>query len=139
MEPRYKVKGYKAFSSSLECRSFKFKVGEKYHHVGEIKICQSGFHFCERLRDVFEYYEDHTDNTRICEVLADEVFSKEDKSVCRDLVIVRELSKAEIYVLANTPYGDGDGDGDGYGNGYGTKRYKRPEFIQIISTEEKAA
>lgn len=50
------VKGYKAMNSDMTCREFKFKEGKTYKS-GALKMCSEGFHFCENLLDVYNYYE----------------------------------------------------------------------------------
>jgi len=51
------IEGYKVFNNDWTCRDFKYEVGETYKHGGEIKWCESGFHFCKKLKDCFNYYE----------------------------------------------------------------------------------
>jgi hypothetical protein len=52
-----KIKGYKGFQKGLVCRDKKYQVGKEYKHKGDIKLCESGFHFCENPLDVLEYYD----------------------------------------------------------------------------------
>jgi hypothetical protein len=51
------IKGFKAFDKGLTCKGFKFEEGKEYTHEGDIKICESGFHFCENPLDVLNYYD----------------------------------------------------------------------------------
>lgn len=51
-----KVKGYKAMNVDMTCRGYQFEIGKTFHHKGKINPCVSGFHFCEKLEDVFMYY-----------------------------------------------------------------------------------
>ena len=51
-----KITGFKAFNKDLECRGFKYEIGETYNHDGKIGICDKGFHFCELPFDVLNYY-----------------------------------------------------------------------------------
>jgi hypothetical protein len=50
------VVAYKGFNPGLECRGFKYQVGETYKTEEGIKLCGSGFHACEYPLDVFNYY-----------------------------------------------------------------------------------
>ena len=61
------VKGYKVFNPDWTCRDFQYKVGETYEHDGDIELCGSGFHFCLKAIDCFNYYMFDSDN-RVAEV-----------------------------------------------------------------------
>jgi hypothetical protein len=50
------MKGFKAFHKDMTCNGFQYKEGETYEHDGKLKICSSGFHFCENPLDVLNYY-----------------------------------------------------------------------------------
>jgi hypothetical protein len=51
------IKGYKGFQKGLICRDKQYQIGKEYKHKGELKLCESGFHFCENPLDVLEYYD----------------------------------------------------------------------------------
>ena len=90
------MKGYKAFDKDLKCRNFEFKVGHTYSITGELKICSNGFHFCEKLEDVYEYYPKSID-TRICEVEAlGSSVTEDNKTATSTIKIIRELTEKEI-------------------------------------------
>ena len=109
------MKGYKGMNHDMTCRGMKFEVGKTYHVDGRVEVCNNGLHFCEKLGDVFDYYQ--RDGNRFFEVVASGTVKTEgNKSATSDLTIVRELSDIEIN---RTVYGDGCGYGYGYGNGYG--------------------
>lgn len=63
------MKGYKAFNPDWTCRGFVYEVGKEYTHQGYIKPCESGFHFCQRAVDCFNYY-DFNPNNKVAEVEA---------------------------------------------------------------------
>ena len=96
------MKGYKVFNSDWTCRGFQYKVGKTYEHEGEISPCNSGFHFCKRAVDCFNYYPFNSDN-RVAEVKAlGEIKTDGDKSVTNKIKIIRELSWHEVLELVNT-------------------------------------
>ena len=102
-------------NADMTCRGMPYEVGKSYHVYGKICVCSNGLHFCERLTDVFDFYE--RDGNRFFEVEASGTIKTEGrKSAASDLLIVRELTDIEIN---RTAYGDGYGYGYGYGNGNG--------------------
>lgn len=115
------MKGYKGMSEDMTCLGMHYEVGKSYHVDGEIALCHNGIHFCERIKDVFEFYRENSAN-RFFEVDASGVIvSDGTKSAASDLTILRELTEEELFRCI---YGDGCGEsrdinGNGYGNGHG--------------------
>ena len=115
------MKGYKGMNADMTCRGMRYEVGESYHVGGNITVCERGLHFCERLTDVFDYYE--REGNRFFEVEASgTVRTDGKKSAASDLLIVRELGDIEINRIC---YGNGYGNGDGYGDGNGDGNIQR--------------
>lgn len=51
------VEGYKGLDKNMQGRNnFQYEVGKSYHHDGEVSLCDSGFHLCLKLDDVFNFY-----------------------------------------------------------------------------------
>jgi hypothetical protein len=113
------MKGYKAFNKDLKCRGFQFVVGKTYKIEGKLKICEAGFHFCEKLNSVYNYYPKSVD-TRVCEVESlGLVDTKDDKSCTNHIKIIRELSKEEISLLTDDlKFNSGDRNSGHYNSGH---------------------
>ena len=95
------MKGYKVFNSDWTCRGFQYEVGKAYKHDGVISPCVSGFHFCEKAVDCFNYY-DFDPKNKVAEVEATgNVLTKGDKSVTSEIVILREIEWAELLSMVN--------------------------------------
>ena len=95
------IKGYKVFNSDWICRGFQYKVGETYIHNGNIKMCVSGFHFCQKASDCFSYYQ-FDSNNKVAEIEAiGLVETSGNKSVTDRIVIVREITWQELLTIVN--------------------------------------
>ena len=87
------MKGFKGFKKDLTCHGLQFKEGETFEHNGEMKLCSSGFHFCENPIDVFQYYSPST--SRFMEIEGEDVSVETDgdsKRVCKKILIKKEIS-----------------------------------------------
>jgi len=96
------MKGYKVFDENWKCQGFQFKVGETYIHKGKISMCSSGFHFCEKVTNCFNY-KNFDPNNKIAEIEADEnnIILGNDKHCTGKITIIREISWEEMLKLAN--------------------------------------
>lgn len=100
------IKGYKVFNPDWTCRDFQYKVGETYEHYGDIELCGSGFHFCVKATDCFNYYM-FDSNNKVAEVEAIGLVKADGcKSVTNKIRIVRELDWSEVLKLVNTGSGN---------------------------------
>ena len=96
------VKGYKVFNPDWTCRGFQYEVGKTFEHDGNIELCGSGFHFCQRASDCFNYYDFNSSN-KVAEIEAlDLVETEGDKSVTNKIHIVREIPWQELLTIVNT-------------------------------------
>lgn len=52
------VDGYKATDANMQCRGYQYELGVQYDMPEDepIQVCESGFHLCLNLHDVFYYY-----------------------------------------------------------------------------------
>ena len=96
------VKGYKVFNSDWTCRGFQYEVGKTFEHDGNIELCGSGFHFCQKASDCFNYY-DFNSNNKVAQIEAlDLVETEGNKSVTNKIHIIREIPWQELLTIVNT-------------------------------------
>ncbi len=89
------IKGYKAFNDGLKCLDFQYAVGETFVHEGDISMCATGFHFCRKLNNVYEFYRFGSQVAKV-EALGDVVEDDDgSKSVTTVLRIGRILADVE--------------------------------------------
>lgn len=87
------MKGYKATEDNMKCRDYQYKLGKSYEAKGKISLCENGFHFCEKLEDVYKHY---AIGSRVFEIEAEgEIIKGDDKNVCSKITFIRELSYEE--------------------------------------------
>ena len=53
------VEGYKGTEKDMRCREFQYELNKQFDMPEDVKIeeCESGFHLCLNLYDVFSYYK----------------------------------------------------------------------------------
>ena len=102
------VTGYKGTDRDMKCRNYQYEMG-KLHDMpegSEIDICHSGFHFCDKIEDVFRYYCIDRGN-RFFEVKAlvrrwnkngtYTIEHSNDKMAAKSIQFVRELTTEEVF------------------------------------------
>ncbi len=93
------LKGYKGFDKDFKCRGFQYEEGKTYTHKGDIKLCDSGFHFCENPMDIFTYYI--PSDSRFAEIEAmdvDSAIDTDSKRVAKKIKIGVEL---DLHTICN--------------------------------------
>ena len=97
------MKAYKGFNADMTCRGFQYREGETYE-TDNAKLCESGFHACERPLDVLCYYEPTKSVYHEVEIedVSDE--RKDDSKVCgKKITIGAKLSIGDL-VKAHVEY-----------------------------------
>ena len=112
------VEGYKGTDKDMQCRGYQYELGMQHDMPDDSKIeeCETGFHLCRDLNDVFGYYNigfgnrffkvralvRKSDYDRYGEAIDREPFtffmgkSYYDKLVAKSIVFERELTPDEI-------------------------------------------
>jgi hypothetical protein len=105
------VLGYKMFESGWKCRDYQYpfdketsdvsepKTSHTAVHDGPVKMCESGFHFCQRALDCMDYYDLLADYKYAQVAASDVVITDGNKSVTNRLTLVKELSFEEFTKL----------------------------------------
>lgn len=94
------VDGFKATKSDMTCRDFQYELNKEYIHNGEVSVCNRGFHFCPKLKNVFNFY-DLEDKNRFFKVKA-LVYKKDfgdgynDKYAAKKIILTEELGFSEL-------------------------------------------
>ena len=120
------VKGFKATNKDMQCRDFQFKMDEVFEHKGELKMCESGFHFCVHPSGVWSFY--NSPEIRIFEIEAYDVLAQREgygaevKMVAKRIKFIREIKIGGYYNTGDKNTGDrntGDRNTGDYNTGYG--------------------
>ena len=113
-----KMRGYKVFNPDWTCNSMQYEVGQTYKHNGDLSLCESGFHFCEKLIDCFNYYQ-FDPNNKVAEIKAiGKIVNGDNKSVTDNISIIKEISWQNVLELVNLGEGNtGLGNSGGWNSG----------------------
>jgi len=98
------MRGYKAFNPDMTCMGFQYEEGKEYVHNGDIKLCESGFHFCTNASDCFSYYDFDPENI-VCRVESLGITKTNEvnsKVVTDHIKIGKKLEWSEVLELVNT-------------------------------------
>ena len=97
------MKGYKVFNPDWTCRGYQFEVGKTFTEDVIPVCCDSGFHFCTKIADCFNYYSFNPDN-KVAEVEAlGDIDTSNDDSQCstNKIHIIREITWHEVLGMVN--------------------------------------
>lgn len=115
------VKGYKVFKPDWTCRGFQYKVGECYEMKEKPVVCEKGYHFCEKLKDCYDYYGFDSGN-KVAEVIAYgdiDVEENGEKSCTNKIKIEREIYWNEVLDIVNVGKGcTGLGNSGNFNSGH---------------------
>ena len=101
-----KKTNYKAFefqAGKLKCRGFEYREGEWSEENTDILICQCGYHFCDNLFAIFNYYAGEIDKEIAiyeCEV-GDKIETDGIKYVTNKIKPVKRLYRKDIIKILN--------------------------------------
>ena len=87
--------GYKGFDQNFCCHGFQYEIGKTYRCDSEIKICESGFHFCDTPLAVFEFYPP-TSRFALVEATGQILDDSGHKFCTNEIHIIKELSLGEL-------------------------------------------
>jgi hypothetical protein len=100
------IKGFKGFNSDWTCKDFKFEVGKEFEipKETEIKIYNSGFHFCKNPLDIFKYYKAGKSKFAEVEGMGDEQTHNEDSKVSVRKIKIKAEIKLPIIIKAGIEF-----------------------------------
>ena len=89
--------GYKAFNHDLTCKNYKYEVGKTHTFNGNVKMCESGFHFCRKMEDILHYYNVLAfSEYRLFKVKdSGTIIHEDNKSVTDTLTILEEITELQ--------------------------------------------
>lgn len=97
---------YKAFDITLNkliCRNYEFKEDKWSKDITDISLCEQGYHFCENLYFIFNFYPGVIDKDIAiyeCEI-GNKVIKGNDKSVTNKIKPVKRLYRKDIIKILN--------------------------------------
>ena len=113
------MKGYKA-TYNMKCESLTYEVGKTYK-ISSMKMCNHGFHFCQKAIDVLTYYPPKKDFILLEIEAKGNIETNANKSVTDEITILRIIPKAKYKDLLGIELDDKGNliyQKDSYGNEY---------------------
>ncbi|MBP6568958.1 MAG: hypothetical protein KA270_17415, partial [Saprospiraceae bacterium] len=104
--PKAIYTGYKAMNKKEEklfCRDYEFNIGKTYTALGEIKSCNNGFHFCEKIIDTLNYYNRN-------DVVYCEVIGWGNVDIESDKIAVEHIFIKNLYLHNDKDFNSGNGN-----------------------------
>jgi hypothetical protein len=89
------IKGYKASYNGRCTNNFLFEVGKTYKFDGKPILCEQGFHFCQNVDDVLDYYDYQKDFVLFEVEALGYTKTRDDKSCTNKIKIIRIVPKEE--------------------------------------------
>ena len=135
METTKKRLGYKASDNGV-CRGMLYEVGKTYKHEGAVQMCVKGFHYCENIDDVLEYYTYVNGVTKIFEIEdIGDGYKMDNKTVTDAIRIIREIPLEEFHLLMKHNFFDDNGNLIRYTTTYGYwEKYEINKLNQRVNS-----
>lgn len=120
-QPKGIVRGYKA-TYNMKCINLTYEVGKTYE-IDDMEMCWHGFHFCQKMEDVLEYYH-FSSNFVLLEVEAlGGIETEGNKSVTNKMKVLRVVPEEEYnFDFKNMEY-DSKGNLTHFKNSGGYERW----------------
>ena len=99
-EPLLGYKGLKIQpDGSLKCRDMVYNVGTVYCQTNDPKTCSHGFHFCEKLENVFAHYDYLNKNNVFYKVKGfGKIDITNDKCSAQSIQILEKVTDEELFL-----------------------------------------
>jgi len=81
---------YKGMDKNMECRNMQFEIWKTYTEDSAV-LCNSGFHYCQNLENIYNYYDSDSRIFEI-EILGNVDFGL-DKDCSTSIKIIKEIDK----------------------------------------------
>jgi glucose dehydrogenase len=87
-------------TKNLQCKNQTYQVGETYTHTEKLEICESGFHFCEKLHQIdFHYPFNRKENIYLEIEVLGETIRDNDKCVTNKFKVLRIIPREEFHLI----------------------------------------
>jgi hypothetical protein len=131
------VEGYKGTDKDMKCRDMQYELNKTYEHEGKIELCESGFHFCKELSNVFGYYSLDNGNRFFkvkCLVIKDKWESDDNKFTAKEIIFTEELGYKELEKFIIKKYSFVHNKNEWHElSEIGIKKFYRKYFMSIMS------